>query len=708
MEQLPKSEKPEKLEKIESFEDLNKLEQFGQWLGDITSLDSSERLNEFRAAALVALLSSVAAENAHAQSESVVTAHESIKNNEFIAEMSDVYRQEIAILKSLGVVFDNTVVYETVTIAESDLYEEEFKMISNIFNDLSREYGMPGVHVTLDEYVSTPLQNLTTDTSFEQLTSNPFSKETEVAVEQEPVTIQPHYYVINEDKIEFHNSLNPETLILSIPLSEIDTTDTQEVRVQLKSMLEPVVEDWNKFDEYVGNIEANYEWEKVVELGPVSELNEIELENWKMLVDNIDEINVTYYPELIGDISLYERTTGNMSDMTKGTQRMTLLSEDIIKNGYPTLIFNTFIDSISFVSSEAEETAVLDNYTDVNDNLVTVSNLAGSRKISISLPLATSEDINLDLDASFLGPRDRSTKRDYVPDAIEPWFNFDEPRLELSVSNTLTIKAQEPVLNSLSLPVFSPITNEDFLSKLEERIRPYVEGAAQAQELFGVKIVNEVIVYDMNQYSNASVKSFAPQQVFTGDTLLANEIPAVVRNVGMHETFHSIDSHFEIAKNNKFVQVYLFAGIEPELREEIIRTGIFNDIDPEQMRSIFNKTGSPLESNTNFSIAFDQWSQFMDQINEKTFFNDVYAEDSLGGHGQSNVYEYFASFVVSLHHPDWEQRVTELNENMQVSYLETLQVLSQILTDLVEHERMTKEAPIITLIDEKIRYVEQQ
>lgn len=707
MEQLPKSENSEKLEKIESFEDLNKLEQFGQWLGDIASLDSSDRLNEFRAAALVALLSSVAAETAQAQSESAVAEYESIEKNEFVAEMSDVYRQEIAILKSLGVAFNNKIENEAVTIAESDLYEEEIEMIKNIFYALSSEHGLPGVHVTLDEYVLTPLQNLTAETSFEQLTSNPFSQKPEVPVEHESVTIQPHYYVINEDKIEFHNSLNPKTLILSIPLSEIDTTDTQEVRVQLKSMLEPVVEDWNKFDEYVGNIEVNYEWEKVVELGPVSELNEAELENWKTLVDNIDKINITYYPELIGDISLYEQTYGNISDMTKGTQRMTLLSEDIIKNGYPTLIFNTFVDSISFVSNEAEETATLDNYADDNGNLVTVSNLAGSREISISLPLATREDIALDFDASFLGPRERSTKRDYIPDAIEPWFNFDEPRQEFSVSNTLTIKAQEPVLESLSLPVFSPITNEDFLSKLEERMRPYIEGIAQAQELFGVSIVDEVIVYDMNQYSNASVRLVAPKQIFTGDTLLANEIPAVVRNVGMHEAFHSIDFHLEIAKNQEFVKVYLLAGIEPVLRKEILQTGIFDDIDPEQIRSIFNKTGSPLESDTNFSVAFDQWTQYMDQINEKAFFNDVYAEDSLGGHGQSNMYEYFASFVVSLQHPNWEQRIEELDENNRLSYLETLKALSQILADLVKQEKMPQNAPILSVLTDKINLMDQ-
>jgi len=40
----------------------------------------------------------------------------------------------------------------------------------------------------------------------------------------------------------------------------------------------------------------------------------------------------------------------------------------------------------------------------------------------------------------------------------------------------------------------------------------------------------------------------------------------------------------------------------------------------------------------------------MSQINEKVFFEDVYAEDALGGHGQSNQKEYFASFMVSLEH----------------------------------------------------------
>ncbi len=48
-------------------------------------------------------------------------------------------------------------------------------------------------------------------------------------------------------------------------------------------------------------------------------------------------------------------------------------------------------------------------------------------------------------------------------------------------------------------------------------------------------------------------------------------------------------------------------------------------------------------------------SGFFTQLNESNFFEDR----NFGGHSRDNPQELFASFVVSLRHPNWEDRIED-------------------------------------------------
>ncbi len=86
-------------------------------------------------------------------------------------------------------------------------------------------------------------------------------------------------------------------------------------------------------------------------------------------------------------------------------------------------------------------------------------------------------------------------------------------------------------------------------------------------------------------------------------------------------------------------------------------------------------------------------SDAVGEFNESNFFGF-----DMGGHGEDNATEFFASFVNSLDHDDWARRVGELSPEAQQLAVDMLEAL---IDDLDEIKRQGKDAAVLRLLFEK-------
>ncbi len=98
--------------------------------------------------------------------------------------------------------------------------------------------------------------------------------------------------------------------------------------------------------------------------------------------------------------------------------------------------------------------------------------------------------------------------------------------------------------------------------------------------------------------------------------------------------------------------------------------------------------------------------KFLSQINERHFrgsavalFNNTYAF----GHAEDSAVEFFASFLNSMQHPQWEQRLQSSAPEFQKTYRQTLSVLKQ---QLAASNTVPENAPVMLDIERKIAFLD--
>src|SRR5262249_312519 len=109
----------------------------------------------------------------------------------------------------------------------------------------------------------------------------------------------------------------------------------------------------------------------------------------------------------------------------------------------------------------------------------------------------------------------------------------------------------------------------------------------------------------------------------------------------------------------------------------------------------------PLSSSGEFLKAFTQYKDqvkdaifgvskgILAEINEENVYRDKLKEHSFGGHADENGMEFFASFMNSLYHPDWEQKgaaafLERFTPATRKDYLNTLRALDKDFQSLPE------------------------
>lgn len=216
---------------------------------------------------------------------------------------------------------------------------------------------------------------------------------------------------------------------------------------------------------------------------------------------------------------------------------------------------------------------------------------------------------------------------------------------------------QNFVIRRNGFEFYHPFKPEVIKTYSEEIINSITQGAQAAERLLGPankSFIKSVIILSTDYENAFFIDSEESSISFTEDIINKNP-PAHLINIAQHEAFHAIDHKY---------------GISEKLEELHLKLS---------------------------------WGEFFERLDEESFFKSS-IKGVRGGHSRENPAEMFASFVVSLTHPDWEKKIIIENDTVfQEQYLSIMKALLQIFNEIPE----LKEAPIKNLLVEKISYLEK-
>jgi hypothetical protein len=213
----------------------------------------------------------------------------------------------------------------------------------------------------------------------------------------------------------------------------------------------------------------------------------------------------------------------------------------------------------------------------------------------------------------------------------------------------------------------------------KESLQPYVYGISTAEILFGLKpgtLVKKILILDQSG-KNAAFSERDTSAICLGkDLFIENNKtqgdPVDGKEIGKHETFHSLDRNYKISKDVRWQELFKELSSTPE----------------------------SLSKNENIISSI----QYFELINEEHFDPD---KEIFGGHSADNIDEFLASFINSTTRENWEDIMTMYKEHGGFTdflnkYKKTLETLQNILTT---KENISVDAPILKILEQKISFL---
>lgn len=248
----------------------------------------------------------------------------------------------------------------------------------------------------------------------------------------------------------------------------------------------------------------------------------------------------------------------------------------------------------------------------------------------------------------------------FAPDSEGPDYkrlNIDLTQIGLGkIEGLFHVAVEKPVASIGDLNqyrVYSNIDSDDVNTLYESKFPYIAQGLSQAEELFGFskgELVRNIYIINSEQ-QNAVFYRKDPETIAFWDEILKNRNDAHI--IAAHEAYHLFDYKFQLSGG--------------EFRAQ------YEDI----------KASAP-------------W--FLDEINEKNFLPEMPS----GGHADENHLEFFASFLNSMNHPGWQDKVKDQSPEFISIYTKTLETFG---TSLKNQNVVPVNAPIHDMIEQKITYL---
>lgn len=205
--------------------------------------------------------------------------------------------------------------------------------------------------------------------------------------------------------------------------------------------------------------------------------------------------------------------------------------------------------------------------------------------------------------------------------------------------------------------IYSNMNHENTRKEFGKRFPDILRGIQSVEYLFGLPSVKEVYIGN-SRYRSAFFYPTDSTAIYIQDELLHKYPEAVSINASAaHETAHQFDELLDISHSN--------------------------------------------EMNTFYHLVARNNIHFLRTINEGKFL--PHCGDDLG-HAEDNGLEFFASFINSFQHPQWEKALKESDIGFQKTYLLALRALESSLANI---QQIPRDAPIFTVVQEKIAFCER-
>lgn len=225
------------------------------------------------------------------------------------------------------------------------------------------------------------------------------------------------------------------------------------------------------------------------------------------------------------------------------------------------------------------------------------------------------------------------------------------------------------------------------MSDFDERIGAIAAGTKVPAQLFGIdiqEIIKTLRVVD-SVSPNAYMLSFDLNTLTVSAQLLHQWDPASRRLCGSHEALHVLSSHLNILAHGSLEKKY--ASLKREWNSQ------WSELGPSAREAYgdYARYGMP---------------SVLSKIAEFQFFEMT----NSAGHPWDSCEEFHASLLNSVCNstPEaWTDRISSLLTNRELEdMIEVLHAVRADYADLVRQDRISKEAPILTEINERVRLLE--
>ncbi len=392
--------------------------------------------------------------------------------------------------------------------------------------------------------------------------------------------------------------------------------------------------------------EASEDFKPTYFLSPNEALDASQRENIIEFFNKISGANLSV--EAVPDGREIDRKV-EAGPLSKGIE-LNMSLEKIEENGFSPIYVNGQIKEILFYQENSDRNSE-DNgkppvvvYRDQFGNLISTYDISyrGEHDNETSAAISIMPSIKFASDSE--GP-------DYQP------LSIDLTQLGLGkIEGLFHVAVEKPIASIGDMNQYRVYSNmdSDDVNALYASRYPYIaQGLSQAEELFSFRdgeLVKNVYIINSEQ-QNAVFYRKDPETIAFWDEILNNRQDAQV--IAAHETYHLIDYKLQLSSGDFLAQYQAIKLSQP-------------------------------------------W--FLEAINEKNFLPEMQS----GGHAEENHLEFFASFLNSMNHPGWQDKVKDQSPEFISIYTKTLETLG---AGLKNQDVVPVNAPVHDMIEQKIKYL---
>lgn len=104
------------------------------------------------------------------------------------------------------------------------------------------------------------------------------------------------------------------------------------------------------------------------------------------------------------------------------------------------------------------------------------------------------------------------------------------------------------------------------------------------------------------------------------------------------------------------------------------------------------------------SISARSDTRFFDQLNEESFFKGLLRplpNELTSGHSEQNSFEMFGTFLATLYHPRWAERMSQMDAQFRTDYRSLLEAVESNVRALQSRRLMPANVPLLDLLRER-------